>query len=154
SAGAFTVDSSGNITSGVQDTNDNGAVSTNVALIPTAAAMSNPTNGRGTLTIPGSPTLPFAYYVGNVNQLKMVEIDLSPSLAGDAFRQTGTAISGSFAFTVGGVSTGGPFVAGGIINTDGAGHVLGTSMEDVNNGGSISQNVSLSGTYSVAANGR
>ena len=154
SAGAFTVDSSGNLTSGVQDTNDHGTLSTNVALTPTAAAMSNPSSGRGTLTIPGGATLHFAFYVVNANQIKMVETDLSPSLAGDAFRQSGTAISGSFAFTIGGESTGGPFVAGGIINTDGAGHVLSTSMEDLNNGGSITQNISLSGTYSVAGNGR
>lgn len=156
SAGVFTVDASGNLTSGVEDTNDDGSVSANVALVPTSAAMSSPSggNGRGTLTIPGTSTLHFIYYIVNSNQLNLIEDDLSPVLAGNAFRQSSSAISGSFAFTLGGVSTGGAFAAGGIINTDGAGHVLSTSLEDTNNGGVISQNVPLSGTYSVAANGR
>ncbi|HEY6349063.1 MAG TPA: hypothetical protein VI636_06600 [Candidatus Angelobacter sp.] len=152
--GVFTVDASGNVNSGVQDTNDHGLVTTNVALIPAAAAMSNPASGRGTLTITAGSTLNFVYYVVDSTHLKLLEVDLSPVLSGDAFRQTSTAISGSFAFTVGGVSTGGPFAAGGILNTDGAGNVLNTSMEDSNNGGTISQNVALSGTYSVAGNGR
>jgi len=153
-AGIFTVDGSGDITSGVQDTNDDGAVTTNVALTPAVVAMSNPTGGRGTLAITAGTTHNFVFYVVDSNHLKLLETDLSPTLSGDAFRQTSTTISGSFAFTVGGVSTGGPFAAGGVINTDGAGNVLNTSVEDSNNGGTISQNVTLTGTYSVAANGR
>jgi len=154
SAGIFTIDGSGDVTSGVQDTNDNGAVAANVAITPTATAMSNPTSGRGTLSITAGATRNFVYYVVDSNHLKLLEVDSAPALAGDAFRQTGTAISGSFAFTVGGVSTGGPFAAGGILNTDGAGNVLNTSLEDSNNGGTIAENVALSGTYSVAGNGR
>lgn len=156
SVGAITLDSSGNLTSGVEDTNDDGSVSANVALIPTSGAASSPSagNGRGTLTVPGTTTLHFIYYVVSSNQVNLIEVDLSPVLAGNAFRQSSTAISGSFAFTLGGVSTGGAFVAGGIINTDGAGNVLSTSLEDTNNGGVISENVPLSGTYSVAGNGR
>lgn len=154
SAGVFTVDGSGDITSGVQDTNDDGTVTANVAMTPAVVAMSNPTSGRGTLAITAGTTHNFVFYVVDANHLKLLETDLSPTLSGDAFRQTSTAISGSFAFTVGGVSTGGPFAAGGVINTDGAGNVLNTSMEDSNNGGTITQNTALSGTYSVAANGR
>lgn len=155
SGGVFTVDTSGNLTSGVQDTNDNGAVSANVAMTPATAAMSNPANGRGTLAISaGGSTRNFVYYVADANHIKLVEVDLSPALAGDAFRQTGTAISGSLAFTIAGMSTSGVFVAGGILNTDGAGNVLGSSTEDQNNAGTVTQNIGLTGTYSVAANGR
>lgn len=155
SGGVLTVDSSGNLTSGVQDTNDNGTVSTNVAMTPAAAAMSAPANGRGTLTITAGSTRHFVYYVANANELMLLETDSSPALGGGAFRQTSTAVSGSFAFTVAGASNGGVvIVVGGIINTDGAGNVLNSSTEDANNGGTISQNVALSGTYSVAANGR
>ncbi|HLJ26992.1 MAG TPA: hypothetical protein VKY85_09820 [Candidatus Angelobacter sp.] len=150
SGGVFTVDSSGNLTSGVQDTNDFGTISSNVAMTPANGAMTSPTNGRGTLAIGGRN---FVYYVVNANHMKLIEVDLAPALAGDAFRQSGTAISGSFAFTIAG-NTGALFAAGGIINTDGAGNVLNTSTEDVNNGGSVTENIALSGTYSVAANGR
>lgn len=155
SAGLYTTDVSGNLTSGVQDTNDNGTVSTNVAMTPASAAMSTPLGGRGTLTITaGGSTRHFVYYVANANLLMLLETDSTPALGGSAFRQSGTAISGSFAFTIAGTSTGGVFVAGGIINTDGAGNVLNSSTEDENNGGSITQNLALTGTYSVAANGR
>ncbi|HWX56006.1 MAG TPA: hypothetical protein VN176_15565 [Verrucomicrobiae bacterium] len=152
SAGVFTADASGNITGGVQDTNDNGTLSTNATVPPAALAISNPSNGRGTLSITtvADGTRTFAYYVISANQIRLIETDIAPALSGDAFRQSSTTISGSFAFTVAGVGTGGAFVAGGIINTDGSGNVLSTSTEDVNNGGVISQNVALSGTYSVS----
>jgi hypothetical protein len=151
SGGLFTVDSSGNLTGGVQDTDDNGSVTPNVTLTAKPLAMTAPATGRGTLAI---GTRNFAYYVVNANQLMMVETDLAPALAGNAFRQSATPISGSFAFTVAGANTGGTFVAGGIINTDGAGHVMNTSAQDVNNDGVITENAALSGTYSVAGNGR
>ncbi|HEY6970269.1 MAG TPA: hypothetical protein VJA94_13765 [Candidatus Angelobacter sp.] len=153
-AGVFTIDASGNMTAGVQDTNDNGTISTNVAITPVAAAMSTPTNGRGTISITGLSTQHFVYYIVDNNHLNLIETDLSTALAGPAFRQGSALLSGSFAFTVGGVSTAGPFAAGGIINTDGAGNVLNTSTEDVNNAGSITQNATLTGTYSVSGNGR
>ncbi|MFZ0819989.1 MAG: hypothetical protein WAM91_07955 [Candidatus Acidiferrales bacterium] len=151
SAGVFTVDSSGNFTGGVQDTDDNGSVTPNVTLIAKPLAMTAPTTGRGTLAI---GTRNFAYYVVDANHLKLVETDLAPALAGEAFRQSSTPISGSFAFTVAGANAGGTFEAGGIINTDGAGKVLNTSAQDVNNDGLITENSALSGNYSVAANGR
>jgi hypothetical protein len=157
SAGVVTVDASGNINSGVQDTNDNGTPSTNIAVTPTAGAVSVPSaaNGRGTVAITtAAGTRNFAFYVIGANQVRMIEIDSAPILTGDAFRASASAISGSFAFTISGAAAGTAFAAGGIIDTDGAGNVLNTSVEDVNSGGTINSGVGLSGTYSVAANGR
>jgi hypothetical protein len=151
SAGVFTINSSGNLTSGVEDTDANGVIAPNVALTPANLAMSNPTTGRGTLAI---GTRNFAFYVVDANDLKLIETDLSPALAGIATRQSSTPVSGSLAFTLAGSNTGGDFVAGGILNTDGAGHVLNTSLQDINNDGVVTQNSALSGTYSVGANGR
>src|SRR5690348_6823388 len=82
SAGVFVLDTSGNLTSGVEDINDFGTLNTNVALVPTSAAMSSPVNGRGTLTITGGSTFHFVYYIVNANQLNLVEVDFSPVLAG------------------------------------------------------------------------
>lgn len=151
SAGVFTVNNSGTLTSGVEDTDANGVITPNVTLAAASLAMSNPTTGRGTLAI-GSRN--FAFYVVDANDLKLIETDLAPALAGIATRQSSTPISGSLAFTLVGSNTGGSFVAGGILNTDGAGHVLNTSLQDVNNDGVATQNSGLSGAYSVAANGR
>jgi hypothetical protein len=158
SAGVFTVDASGNLSAGVQDTSDNGAVAQNDALTAAAGAMAAPSNsnGRGTLSI-SSAAFPaarqFAFYVVDANTIRLVAINF-PVLAGDAFRQTNTAITGSFAFTASGSAAGAPFVVGGILNTDGAGNVLGTSVEDVNDAGSINTGVALTGAFSAVASGR
>jgi hypothetical protein len=156
SAGVLTVDGSGNLTSGVQDTSENGAVTTNDPLTPTSAAMSNPSNGRGTLTVTSSAlgARHFAYYVVGANQIRLIEVDSAPILAGDAFRQGSTGISGSFAFTTSGANGTVPFAEGGILGTDGVSTVLSGSVEDVNNGGTISTNQGLTGTFAVAGNGR
>ena len=102
-AGVFTIDASGNMIAGVEDTNDNGTISANVAITPVAAAMSTPTNGRGTISISGVTTQHFVYYIVDNNHLNLIEIDLSTALAGPAFRQGSASLSDSFAFTVAGV---------------------------------------------------
>ncbi|HEY6305286.1 MAG TPA: hypothetical protein VI488_02360 [Candidatus Angelobacter sp.] len=159
SVGLVTFDATGAITSGVLDDHDLFfAATTNLPVTPASGAVSSPAagNGRGTVTI--TTTLgprTFAYYVVDANHVKLVEIDASittPFLAGDAFRQSSTTVSGSFAFTLAGATTSGTtvFVAGGILNTDGAGNILGTSVTDINNGGGFFQAVATTGTYSVS----
>jgi hypothetical protein len=157
SAGVFTVDPSGNLTGGVQDTSDNGILSTNDPLTAAPLAMSNPTTGRGMLAITSAahPTRHFVFYVVNADLLRLLEVDSAPTLAGDAFFQgSSTSIAGSFAFTNSGANAGVPFAEGGILNTDGVATIQPSSVEDVNDGGTISTNVSLSGTFAVAGNGR
>jgi hypothetical protein len=160
SAGVFTVNSSGAVTAGVQDTSDNGTLFTGGGAgdTLTAGALNAPSNanGRGTMSLTSTAlgTRNFAYYIINANQIRLIEIDSAPVLAGDAFRQGSTAISGSFAFTNSGANAAVPFAEGGILNTDGAGNIVNGSVEDVNNGGTISTNQALTGTYTVAATGR
>lgn len=164
-AGLINVDSSGDIVAGsVLDNNDNGAVTplTLNATIPiTGLAVSIPAtgNGRGTITFVSpvsGATVHFAYYVVDANHLKIVETDAgaigTSFLAGDAFRQTSTTVSGNFAFTLAGATNVGTtvFTAGGILNTDGAGNVLGTSVTDINNGGSFFPAAATTGTYTVS----
>jgi len=157
SAGAIDNDGAGGIPSGVQDLNDNGSPTTNQAVTGTYSVSS--TNGRGILTLNTVlGTLTFAFYVVDSNRLKLIEIDNVPVLAGDAFRQqfpqsTGS-VSGPLAFTLGGAASSGiPFVVGGVLSTDGSGHVT-SGTQDINNNGGITQNVALTGTYSVGADGR
>jgi hypothetical protein len=86
-AGNFAADATGNITSGVDDSNDNGGIIPNDPLtgsIPVAAS------GRGTATLNTiRGALSFAYYVVDSTHLKIVETDASLALGGEAFRQTG-----------------------------------------------------------------
>lgn len=156
SAGNFTADTSGNLTNGAQDFNDSGAVNTNVALAGSWSV--GAANGRGTATLTTSlGSLSFAFYVVDANHVKMVETDSVAILGGDGYRQLGpftnSSLNGSFPFTLSGVSTTGSLVAGGIFTADGGGNLTG-GVEDVNNGGNVVPNLAVSGSYSMATNGR
>lgn len=156
SAGNVVADGSGNFSSGVQDFNDAGTINTSVPL--SGSWTVGPANGRGTASLATSlGTLSYAFYVVDANHLKLVETDSNATLGGEAFRQAGTfsnaSVTGAFPFTLAGGSTNGAFVAGGIFNADGNGKVSG-GVEDVNNGGVVAPNLTLSGSYGVAANGR
>jgi hypothetical protein len=156
-AGNLTADAAGNITSGVDDSNDNGGVVTNDPLtgtIPVAAT------GRGVATLNTiRGTLTFAYYVVDATHLKLVETDTTLILGGDAFRQTGpfsnASVTGPFAFTVAGADLLSlvPFAAGGVLTSNGAGNIT-SGVEDFNNSITVSTNVGLTGSYSMAASGR
>lgn len=155
--GVFTSDASGALTSGLDDSNDNGLVVTND---PMTGSIPMTSTGRGTATLNTSRgALTFAYYVVDANHLKVVGTNTFPALGGEAFRQTGpftnASVSGPFAFTVAGADllSLNPFVAGGVLTSDGAGNVT-SGIEDFNDGGSITTNVPLTGTYAMAANGR
>lgn len=157
SAGAVDNDGAGAIPSGVQDNNENGTPVLNQAVTGSYSVSS--TNGRGTMTLnTGLGTQRFAFYVVDSNRLKLIEIDSLPVLVGDAFRQvfpqSTASVSGPFAFTLGGESSGGiSFVVGGVLATDGAGHIT-SGTQDINNSGAIAQNASVTGNYSVGADGR
>ncbi len=155
-AGNFTSDATGAITSGINDSNDNGSVITSDPLtgsIPVAS------NGRGTASInTARGTLSFAYYVVDSTHLKLVETDTTIALGGEAFRQTGpfsaSSVSGPFAFTLAGADLlNGPFAAGGVLTSDGVSAVT-SGTEDINDAGSLASNVALTGNYTVASNGR
>ena len=157
--GTFTSDTAGNITSGIDDSNDSGAAVTND---PLTGSLPVASNGRGTATINtvrGTST--FAFYVVDSTHIKLVETDTTSSLSlgGEAFRQTGpfsnASANGSFAFTLAGADllSAGPFAAGGILTADGAGTIT-SGTEDFNDAGLVTTNVGLTGSYGIAANGR
>ena len=152
--GVFTVDSSGLITSGTLDSNDNGTVQTNVAmqLGPASEVFVVSGLGRGGVQF-STPVDPLRIYLATIldtNHLRLQsgEFDI---LTGDAYRVSGTGISGSLAFTLAGTTANGAFATGGILNTDGAGNIL-NSLRDTNDGGTVTLNSGLAGTYSISGN--
>jgi len=155
--GNFTSDNAGNLTAGIDDSNDNGLIVTSDPMtgsIPLAAT------GRGTATLnTAKGALTFAYYVVDATHIKLVGTSALPALGGEAFRQTGpftnASVSGPFAFTIAGadVLNGFPFAAGGVLTSDGAGNIT-TGVEDFNDGGTITTNAAFTGTYGMAPNGR
>jgi len=158
SAGSINSDGAGNIPSGVQDNNDNGTPSTNLALTG-AYAVSSAATGRGTMQLNASlGTLNFVFYVVDTNHLMLIETDNIPVLVGEAFRQQGpfsnASLAGAFALTLGGAtSTRLPFAAGVLLAADGTGNVP-SGSEDTNSGGVLTQNTTFTGSYSISSSGR
>ncbi|MBZ5529821.1 MAG: hypothetical protein LAO20_00190 [Acidobacteriia bacterium] len=157
--GSVTTDATGAVTSGVEDSSDNGAILTNQAITTAGSSIAvGPSNGRGTATIVTTlGTLHFAFYVVDANRLKLVQTDVVPVLAGEAFRQTGpftnASLTGPFAFVVSGADATvlGPFAAGGVLTSNGAG-VITSGTEDINDAGVLNTNLAITGTYSISGN--
>jgi hypothetical protein len=155
--GVFTSDASGTLTAGVDDSNDDGVVVTND---PMTGSIPVASTGRGTATLNTSRgALTFAYYVVDANHLKFAGTNTLPALGGEAFRQLGTftnaSVSGPFAFTLAGsdLLSRNPFAAGGVLVSNGAGTIA-NGIEDFNDFGIVNTNVTFTGTYTIAANGR
>jgi len=123
-AGAFTtldISNSDAIQVGVQDINDNGALSLNRALSGSLAA---PVSGRGTATLTTNVgSLNFVYYVIDANHIVLIETDIQPALAGNAFRQVTATIAGTQVFTFSGTNGTLAFASGGILISDASNNV-------------------------------
>jgi hypothetical protein len=144
--GAFTLDN-GAITASAADFNNNDFATTNQALSGNVALGPSTTPS----TVLGTPlgTLTFDVYAIDASHFKLIETDTTgPVLAGDAFSQTSTSISGTLTFTLAGNYVGNIAAAGGFMSTDGTA-TINPSTEDYNNGGGPSSSpVSFSGSYS------
>ena len=152
--GAFTLDAGGNMTSGVEDFNDNGSSIglTSLALSGSVSLATVP--GVATLTT-SAGTLNFDVYPVDATHLKLVEVDPAPIVVGDAFTQTSSIPAGPNVFTVAGFDAValGPFTAAGIIVTDGNGNVTGGS-EDINDAFFASTITDFTGSYPALSGGR
>jgi hypothetical protein len=156
--GSFTLDSSGNVTAGVEDFNDGGLAYPGLTLTGTVTLGSGSTPGRATLTATNSSssnpfgTLTFDVYVADATHLKFVETDASPILGGDAFTQQGASLpstSTPLAFILsGGVNT--PLSVGGLMTIDGTSAVS-AGLEDINSNGTVpSAPMAFSGSYAAS----
>jgi hypothetical protein len=138
--GAFTLDTTGDVTAGVEDFNDAGIPYLNQSLSDSVAATLGSGTGPGTITFTTTfGALTFDFYPIDATHLKFIETDSNEFLAGDAFTQTGASIpTGPMAFTMAGGSLAtGPIAVGGVMTSDGTGNFTG-GLEDVNDNGTIS----------------
>jgi hypothetical protein len=162
-AGAYVMDSNGNLSNGAGDVDDNG-VAASTTFTGTFSAVNTQTGrGTATLTINGNLTH-YAFYVGSSVQILMVATDAIGSPANltvwSIAQQHSSAFSDSSLNGVGVVEVTGSDVVGGnpvseaeagLLTTDGQGN--GSVSLDQNDGGTLTQ-LHNSGTYTVAANGR
>ena len=139
-AGAFTVDSTGTITSGVADLNANGASSAQLALSGSVTLGTGTTPGQSILTC-SAGTFNFSVYGVDATHLKFIENDGKDILSGDAFDQRTTTIpAGTLVFSMTGLDTSANLVAiGGLMDSDGI-SLISNGSEDVNDGGVIDNN--------------
>lgn len=155
--GAFTLDGSGNITSGLQDFNDNCSSSGETNLQISSGSVSLASN-PGTATLVNSlAAFHFDVFPVDATHLKFIETDSAPIMAGDVFLQSSEVPSGNNVFTLAGFDSvnGGPFAAAGILDSDGNGNIKSDSIEDINDAGAASMiSGTITGSYTGLNQGR
>jgi hypothetical protein len=151
--GVLTSDGAGTVTSGLEDFNDAGLVTTGVGFTGnyTMAA-----NGRGTLTLTStSGTFTFVIYPSSGGVL-VLETDIKFLTTGTALQQTGpftgASLSGTYGLNFSGATSSGEIDSVAQFTADGVNKLNG--IIDLNNTGSITFGQPLTGTFTVAANGR
>jgi hypothetical protein len=165
--GQFGADGAGNVTGGLQDTNDGNvaAPSGPTAISPGTFALDTTTNGsgfgRGTMAFGGRS---FAFYIVDNTRIKVIEEDLLGGSSGDAVLQANTiptansAFTGSFTYLVGGaavrvnVGSQGPDTRVARFTADGNGNITAISYDENDAGGynHISQGTNISkATYAI-----
>ena len=162
SVGQFSVDGAGNVKAGSYDTVRDGSATVGAAITASGSSYAVQSNGRMavTLSASGTPVGLTAYMVSGTRGFFLVNNDVNRVEDGTLEQQSAASFSGSdfkgqSAFVMGGAisgSAGAPIDRTGTVNSDGNGN-LGWA-EVVNSGGSINTPGCLSGTYTVATNGR
>ena len=170
--GAFTLDASGNISTGIEDFNNNCISSGSTSVPVTAGGITLGQQGFGTATItaattPSPTTYSFDVFPIDATHLKLIETDSFPAgpffvLVGDAFTQASSIPAGNNVFTVAGFDNSllvmGPFTSAGILHTDGTTTILPDSVQDTNEvdhtRSGVSVNATFSGTYTAMSSGR
>lgn len=163
--GAFTLDATGAVSTGLEDFNNNGS-SLNLTDLPLSGSVSiSAIPGAATLAA-GPETLHFDVYPVDATHLKFIETDAFPIMSGDAFTQASSIPTGNDVFTLSGVdfttNPNGPFTAAGLIVTDGSGNITNASVEDINDGGtgtasevgSVTGGTAIGGSYTPLTGGR
>jgi hypothetical protein len=146
SAGSFSADGHGNITSIVLDENLNGTPSPNVVL--TGVNYTVTSNGRGTATFGGGRT--YVFYLGATGNAFFQETDsIHPNIASDGTfaKQQNTSfallqIAGTYAFDTTGLSGASAEVIAGELTTDGSGGISAGAI-DINTAGNIASGVGI-----------
>jgi hypothetical protein len=154
-AGAFTLNSSGLITTGVHDFNDSAILYPSLNLGGNVTLGSGGGSGTAQL-ITSLGTLNFNFYVVDATHLKFIETDplIAPVLSGDVFLQASMP-TGTLVFTMAGDSGSGPIALGGFMTSSGPGQATAGS-EDLNIGGSeiSTAPVPFTLSYTAPVNGR
>jgi hypothetical protein len=149
----LTSNGAGVVSSGTEDLNDAGVVTTNVGF---TGSYTMAANGRGTLTLTTTAgTFTFVIYPSAGGVLAL-ETDISSLTTGTALQQTGTftnaSLTGTYGLNFTGATTSGEIDSIAQFTADGSSRVNG--IIDLNNTGGITFGQPLAGTFNVATSGR
>jgi hypothetical protein len=156
--GEFTSDGLGNITGGLLDTSDGGAISSQVPF--TGSYVVSSTNGRGTATF-GS--LNFSFYIISRGSAKFVgtpTMTTAGTVTGVASQQSpsatfdATSLNGNIAFSVAEPVPNVTLATAGSFSADGNGHLTAGVLDENVNGTATQNMVFSNGSYAVASTGR
>jgi hypothetical protein len=154
--GNFTLSSTGTITAGLEDFNDdrNSTGLTGLSLSGSVPLGSAAAPGKATLTAAGSPYgTQFDVWAIDATHLKLIETDGLEITVGDAFTQQNTIAAGQLVYTMAGFDSANSLLSeGGYMTYDGSSSIS-NGLEDINDSGSIAQSVTVSGTLTAGAAG-
>jgi len=157
--GALTVDSTGTITTGVEDFNHNASAFTQLALSGSVTVGSGTLPGQAVLTT-SFGTFTFSVYTVDATHLKLIEIDGQAVLVGDLLTQpTSSVPAGTLVFNMSGLNPTDLFVTVGVMTSDGNGLITNGS-EDVNDAGIVDNNTNpatpftFNGSFASTGGGR
>lgn len=157
-AGAFTLNATGIITTGLQDFNDNRNSSglANLSLGGSVLLGAAGAPGTALLAATSSPygTLSFDVWPVDSTHLKLIETDGLNYIEGDAFTQQTSIPSGQLVYTMAGFdSTNALMSVGGYMTYDGS-SLISNGLEDINDSGSIGQSLTVAGNLTATGGGR
>jgi len=151
--GAFTLGSTGAVTAGVEDVNNDTTYSTgSIATTSTVSLASAP----GTATIVSSlgTSYSFDVYPIDSTHFKLIQVDGNLFVSGDAYAQAASIPTGQLVFTMSGenLSAGSPLDVGGYLTNSGG--TVTAGLEDFNDGGNVSQATAVTGSFGTLTGGR
>ena len=152
--GAFTLDSTGAVSTGQEDVNSAGGYSGAPSQILTkSGVILGTTPATATIASSAGTSYTFDVYPIDGGHLKFVENDSQRLVSGDAYMQGSSIPTGQLVFTLAGEDTSGrPLDSGGWLTNNSAAITAG--LEDFNDGGSVSQANSVRGSISAVSGGR
>lgn len=160
-AGRFSADGNGNITNGLEDINT-GTGSNQPITFSARYAIGADGRGAALLTPNFLSCSTWQFTMLNSSHALMTCFDTKDTASGAIDIENSTAfttasLAGNYVFGLSGVGTGsngsGALVTAGDLTLDGQGHVTGGEM-DTNDNLTVNHDLALTGTYSIAGNGR
>jgi hypothetical protein len=152
--GAFTLDSTGAVSTGQEDVNNAGGYSGTPSQILTKSVVTLGTKpATATIASSAGTSYTFDVYPIDSGHLKFIESDSKLLVSGDAYTQGTSIPTGQLVFTLAGENTSGrPLDSGGWLTNSSAAITAG--LEDFNDGVSVSQANSVTGNISGVSGGR